>query len=170
MERSERVLTKAGDILDKLFYVFGIAGLLLAVASYGTNIISWWVSSRRFAIADDYALIGLVWASYAGLGILFRSRGHCTIDFVVNLLPEKGRVVMKVVQNVIITAICIIAVYFSWKLSIKSVNKLLTISKVPYFFVDIAIPLGYGHLLLLVVVDTLRSILRLVNWNKKEGA
>lgn len=168
MKKIELALDKVWLFWDKLVYFFGGVGLLVAIFTYAFNIWDFWLFKRRFAWADDIALIGLVWASYVGLGLLFHINGHCTVDFIVNLLPSKAKLVATIIQDVLIAVTCIVAVKYSWILAIKSMNKVLTISKIPYFYVDIAITIGHGHLLLLTIAQCLRNIVKLLT-REKEG-
>ena len=168
MEKLNCAVDKVCDVLDKLIYVFGGLGLVVAIAIYAYNIWDWWLFNRRIATADEIALMGLVWTSYVGMGLLFRQKGHCTMDFVVEMCPEKFRPLLDIVRDVLILAVALVATYFSWKLSIKSFNKLLTISKIPYFYCDIAFTIGYAHLVLVVVVDLFRNIPKLFT-HKKGG-
>lgn len=164
------VASKIGDIGDKLIYILGCAGLLFAVVLCGANILSWWFFGRRLGLTDELSLIGLVWASYVGMGLLYRSNGHCVMDFLVKLLPEKGQTVLRIITDILILAISAIAVYFSWKLAIKSFVKKLVLSHIPYFYCDICVTIGYGHLLLLTIADIISNGYRLLYWDavKKE--
>lgn len=166
LEKLDRYLTKIGDFLDVMIYILGGGGLVLAIMVYAFNIFDWWLFGRRVAVADEIALMGLVWVSYVGMGLLFRHGGHCTMNFVVEMCPERWRPPLDIVRDLMILAVSIFAVYYSWKLSIRSLTKLLTISKIPYFYCDICFTIGYGHLLLVVLVDLLHNIVKLFTGKK----
>ena len=51
-------------------------------------------------------------------------------------------------------------------LALKSLSKKLILTKIPYFYVDIPITLGYAHLLILAVGDIVISINKLIHWKK----
>lgn len=157
---------KLGDWADKLIYILGGAGLLFAVVLCGANILSWWFFGRRLGLTDELSLIGLVWASYVGMGLLYRTNGHCVMDFVIKLLPPKGQTVVRIITDLLILFIAAIAVYYSWKLAIKSFTKKLVLSHIPYFYCDICVTIGYGHLLLLTVADIVRNVYKLFHWNE----
>ena len=101
-----------------------------------------------------------------GMGILFRMNGHCTMDFVVKAIPPKVQTVIRVVTDIAILVVCVITVHYSWVLAIKSLSKKLILTKIPYFYVDIPITLGYAHLLILAVGDIVISINKLIHWKK----
>ena len=60
-----------------------------------------------------------------------------------------------------------LTVRYSWALAIKSFSKKLILTKLPYFWVDIPITIGYAHLLLLVIGDIVIRINRLIHWDKE---
>lgn len=160
MEKIDTVLKKIGDLLDKLVYVLGGGGLLVAVAVYAYNIWDWWLFGKRVATADEIALMGLVWASYVGMGLLYRCNGHCTMNFLVDAIHKpKMKMAVNILRDIIVLVISYFAVVYSWKLAIKSTNKLLQISKIPYFYCDIAFTVGYAHLLLVAFVDMLHNVI-----------
>lgn len=163
METIAGVYKKIADFLDKIVYVIGVSGLLLCAGMCGANILMWWFCGRRIAICDEVSLFGLVWATYIGMGILFRQNGHCTMDFAVKALPPKPRAVVRIITDFAILAVCVLTVYYSWKLAAKSLNKRLVLTKIPYFYVDISITAGYLHLLFLVVGDIAANVNKLIH-------
>ena len=166
IEKLDKIAKKLGDWMDVVIYVLGCAGLLFAVVLCGANILSWWFFGRRLGLTDELALIGLVWASYVGMGLLYRDSGHCVMDFVVKLFPPKGQAVVRIITDICIIVIAVLAVHFSWKLAVKSLVKKLVLSKIPYFYCDICVTIGYGHLLLLAIADMIRKIYTLFHWEK----
>lgn len=166
LKKLDAYAKKLGDWGDSLIYILGCAGLLLAVVLCMANILSWWFLGKRLATTDELSLVGLVWASYVGMGLLYRTDGHCVMDFVVKLFTPRGQIVIRIITDILILAVAVIAVYYSWKLSVKSFTKKLVLTKIPYFYCDICVTIGYGHLLLLVVADIVRNVVRLINWNK----
>lgn len=167
MEKVSRIYNKIADFIDKIVYVIGGSGLLICAGMCGANILMWWFAGKRIAICDEVSLFGLVWATYIGMGILYRQNGHCTMDFVVKAMPPKARSVIRIITNIIIIAVCVITVYYSWKLAIKSFNKKLVLTKIPYFYVDISITVGYAHMLVLTVGDIVANVNKLIHWGKE---
>ena len=91
IEKLDKIVKKIGDWMDAVIYVLGCSGLLFAVVLCGANILSWWFFGRRLGLTDELALIGLVWASYVGMGLLYRDNGHCVMDFVPAERPDCGQ-------------------------------------------------------------------------------
>ncbi len=167
MEKVSSIYNKIADFIDKIVYVIGGSGLLICAGMCGANILMWWFAGKRIAICDEVSLFGLVWATYIGMGILYRQNGHCTMDFVVKAMPPKARSVIRIITDIIIIAVCVITVYYSWKLAIKSFNKKLVLTKIPYFYVDISITVGYAHMLVLTVGDIVANVNKLIHWGKE---
>lgn len=167
MEKVSRIYNKIADFIDKIVYVIGGSGLLICAGMCGANILMWWFAGKRIAICDEVSLFGLVWATYIGMGILYRQNGHCTMDFVVKTLPPKGQAVIRIITDIVIAAVCVLTVYFSWKLAVKSFNKKLVLTKIPYFYVDVSITLGFAHMLMLSIGDIAANINKLAHWEKE---
>lgn len=154
-------LKKLDAYLKNAIYVIGGIGLLITVGCTAFNIVSLWVSGKRYSQLDEFALLALVWVVYAGMGLLYSNGQHVTMDFIVNCLPERGKKISRIINNIVIIIICAITAYFSWKLSIKSFAKRLNITKIPYFYCDIIVFVGYVHLLILAAADTVKTVLEL---------
>ena len=84
------------------------------------------------------------------------------------LFPPKGQTVARIITDICIIVVAVLAVHFSWKLAVKSLTKKLVLSKIPYFYCDICVTIGYGHLLLLAVVDMIRKFYKLFHWKQVE--
>ena len=164
-EKIDQRLEKIEKHMDSIIYILGCTGLLLAIIVYAYNIWDWWLFKKRIPKADEIALLGLIWTSYAGLGLLFHIKGHCTMDFIVEMLHGKARILIFIIRDILMIIVSLVAVYYSWKLAIKSFNKVLVISKIPYFYCDISLTVGYAHLLIVVFIDFLRSIVKLFSKN-----
>ena len=134
-------------------YTIGSVGIVLTVGCSAYNILSIWVVGKRSPSLDEFSLFSLVWIVYIGMGLLYKRNEHVTMDFVVELLPGVCKTIFRILNDIIIMLISGVTCYFAWKLSIKSFDKLLMITKIPYFFCDIVAVIGYAHLTLLTVID-----------------
>ena len=76
MKKISAAYNKLADALDKAVYVIGGAGIIVCAGMCGANILMWWLMGKRIAICDEVSLFGLIWATYIGMGILFRVNGH----------------------------------------------------------------------------------------------
>lgn len=168
MSKIFRISEKIGDYADKAVYVIGGLGLLICAGMCGANILLWWFAGKRIAVCDEISLVGLIWATYIGMGILFRNNGHCTMDFVVKAMPPKAQTIIRIITDIAIVVVAVIVVRYSWALAVKSLNKRLILTKIPYFYVDISVTIGYAHLLLLAAADVAKNIYKLTVWGKEE--
>lgn len=167
MEKISGTYKKIADFLDKIVYLIGGSGLIICAGMCGANILMWWFMGKRIAICDEVSLFGLVWATYIGMGILYRQNAHCTMDFIVKAMPPKARTVVRVLTDIVIIVVSVLTAYYSWKLGMKSFNKKLVLTKIPYFYVDISITVGYLHLLFLAVGDIVMNVYKLITWGKE---
>lgn len=170
MEKLKRFLTLLDKTADKIVYFIGGTGLVVCTGMCCANIFMWWFMGRRIAVNDEIALSGLVWATYIGMGLLFKNKAHCTMDFVVDALPPKAKTFVRIITDIAILVIACITVYFSWKLAAKSFVKKLALTKLPYFYLDISVTLGYGHLAILAFADMIQNIMKLIHWKEEVEA
>ena len=113
MEKLKRFLTLLDKTADKIVYFIGGTGLVVCTGMCCANIFMWWFMGRRIAVNDEIALSGLVWATYIGMGLLFKNKAHCTMDFVVDALPPKAKTFVRIITDIAIVVIACITVYFS---------------------------------------------------------
>jgi len=158
---------KACDFLDKIVLIIGGVGMLVCVGMCGANILMWWFMGKRIAVCDEISLFGLIWATYIGMGILYRQDGHCTMDFVAKALPAKAQAVLRIFTDIVIVFVCLLTVKYSWLLATKSFTKKLVLTRIPYFYVDISITVGYLHMLLLAIGSIVSGIYKLIHWGKE---
>ena len=165
-------MEKIETFTDKIMTVIGALGLIVCAGMCGANILMWWFMQKRIAVNDEISLFGLVWATYVGMGVLYHCNGHCTMDFVVKALPKKAQIVLRILTDIVIIVVSAFTVYYSWKLAMKSTNKRLVLTKIPYTYVDIPITIGYAHLLLLAIGDIVKKVYELIHWKEcgKEAA
>jgi len=168
LEKISLFYKKTADFFDKIVYIIGGTGLLTCVGMCGANILMWWFAGRRIAVNDEISLFGLIWATYIGMGILYRVNGHCTMDFIVKAMPPKAQRVIRILNNIVIIAVCILTIHYSWQLALKSFTKKLVLTKIPYFYVDISITIGYAHLMFLAIGDTVANVYRMVCRRKEQ--
>lgn len=168
MKRLSTVFGKAADFADKIVYIIGGAGLVTCAGMCAANILMWWFMGKRIAVCDEISLFGLVWSTYIGMGILYRHNGHVSMDFLVKALPPRAGIVVRIITDLAILVVAGITIYYSWQLALKSFNKKFVLTKIPYFYVDISITIGYAHLFILVIGDIIKNVDLLIHWNGKE--
>lgn len=162
----KKTYLKISQIVENIFDMIGNIGLLITVGCSAYNIISLWITGRRVPYLDEFSLIALVWVVYIGMGLLYKNNEHVTMDFLIKLLPNKGKAISRIFNDILIIITSAATTYYAWHLSIKSFDKLMMITKIPYFFCDIAVVIGFAHLAILSLVDIFVNISALIH--KKE--
>ena len=131
---------------DKGLYIFQFA--LSSVAFLGmigltvANVFVRLVMSKTLAWSEELTYACFNWAVYIGIGLVYRNQGMIAIGAIVDRLPEKAKryVMIAVHAIVLFTNVCLIV--WGFQLSIFAMARKTPILKLPYFWIDMAIPVG----------------------------
>lgn len=79
----------------------------------------------------------MIYLCFLGSAIAWGRREHLTVDFLPTLLPDGGRVVLKVIVDLIVMAFACWAFYVSLEFALFSMRKTS---------ISMDVPIGYGYL------------------------
>ena len=140
-----------GTVLLTLFDVFG-----------------YWITGRSYAQVQELILALFVWVVYAGMGELYRSGDQISIDLLEKILPNKAKIIVQTVIDVIVLAFSGIVTYYAVLLTIRSVTKLTPVMKIPYCYIDAAIVFGAGTMVFFAVQRIIQNFKKLKQDKKGE--
>lgn len=151
--------------VDRLIDLIGsvMLGLMLVLSLF--NVLSSWITKNRYGEIEELVLICFVWVVYMGIGLLYKTKEHISVSFLVQMLPPKGQKIMLVVNDVIVFVSSSIILYYAVKLTIKSVTKYTSVLKVPYCYIDAAVAVGF----LSLMIHLLHKLIRLIRTRVKGG-
>ncbi len=104
---------------------------------------------------EEVSLGLFIWAVFMGASSATKRRNHVSIDIVVDELPPKARKVADIVSLAITNILLLIILIYGYKKAMQSGAKITPLLKVPYPFIDIAVPIGS----LYMIVNTIRNSL-----------
>ncbi len=134
--------------LDRAVNAIGGAVLALLILSTTLNIIGYWITGRRSGQVDDLVLSLFVWVVYIGVGSLYAGNGHISVSFLVELLPKGLQKAVRLFDDlVMLVASCAFA-YYALKLSLRGLTLLTPVLKLPFFYIDISLVLGFGYVII----------------------
>ena len=104
-----------------------------------------------------YSFIYLAWI---GAAAAVKERGHIRIDVIMHYLPPRAKALLYVFGDMVMAAVALVAVYWSWEtvmVSAKfgSVSHGLRVSMIWFL---LAVPIGFGLMLLRLVQSFLRDL------------
>lgn len=128
-------------LLERLELGIGVA--LLAVIT----VLVFVASIMRFAgypliWSVDLAQLLFIWLCFLGATRAMRKRVHLGVDYLVGLLPRKGRLWIETVLALIFIAFLTALAFEGYKLTLLNKERLFGDSGLSYAWVTIAVPVG----------------------------
>lgn len=156
----QRVYTMHG----KKITVDGVIDLISSVAFVGlllltlSNVLCDWITQKRFGEIEELVQILFVWTVYAEAGLLYKNDEHIKVTFIYNLFPPRGQRVLSILIDLISFATASVTAYFALKLAIKSINKYTSVLHFSYFYIDMAVVVGFVFLAVFIIYKMVRSL------------
>ncbi|MGE4282084.1 MAG: TRAP transporter small permease [Clostridia bacterium] len=156
-QRLKSILLNFDDIL---------AGISLAVIVIITviGVFMRYVVGNPLAWTEEVSLALIVWFVFLGASSAMKRRAHISIDFFVAMLPRKLRIVSDVIVIIANFIVLSFLVVFGYQLTMQAGVKLTPILRLPYTYIDIAVPLGSA----LMLVSLIRRSINLKDYYKRE--
>ena len=133
------VLTHIDDIV-------GCAGLTLTLAVVTVNVFMRYFASISMPWVEEIATLGFAYTIFMGAASVYKRHSHIGIDVIVNLLPRRIEKSLNFLMNVFVLLFSVFVVYLGWINAVEAWEKPTAYLKIPYFFVNIAIPIGFAFI------------------------
>lgn len=143
--------------LERIIDFVGCVTFALLLVLTLSNIFCDWLFGRRYGQIEEIVSALFVWVVYVGTGVLYKNKEHISVNLFVKLLPEKAQAAMDVVVDVLSLAISGVITYYALILALKSVRKFTSVMKIPYIYIDFAVVVGFGTLVLYVILGFARA-------------
>jgi TRAP-type C4-dicarboxylate transport system permease small subunit len=144
--------------------VLGGIALIVVVVTVSTNVFLRYVLNDSFEWGTEVANIMFVWIIMMGIGAAARHRLHPTIDLVTRLLPIKAGVTLDLLMSLVIIYVLGQLTIITWDFALLSgFFKYTGTLELPYIVVYLALPIGFGLMLVRVaihMIDDIRALLR----------
>jgi len=134
------------------------SALVITIMSVLINTISGWVTGKRYGELIEIALIGFVWVIFMGLGIVNKYSNHIRIDFIIDALPKGIRKIIIPIVEVLCIVFCLYIAYYASILTMGAVNKTTSLLRISYFYIDLAVVLGFISLAFHNILDLIKSL------------
>ena len=117
--------------------------VLLVIVPVIINIFSRTVLKQYSTTLEVVALSAYVWIGYAGFGYLYKKDAHVDVKFVQKLLPNIGQQIIDIFREIFIFVFSAFITYWSIKLCKSGLTRMVTGTKISYFFVYLSIFVGF---------------------------
>lgn len=162
-----RAIHKLGGWLDRLGECICLVMLFGMVVITGAQIVCR-VFFNALSWSEELARYLLVWSSIIGSACVYRRAGHINVSVIQDLLPAKGRKIMKIIVHVLCGIFFGMMIYFGFIYMTKMFNQLSPAMRLPMSIMYAAIPAG-GILLLYQAIDGILMLLFDKEEPKTEG-
>ncbi len=134
-----------------------ISGLCIAIIILVTiaGVIFRYVFNNPFGWVEEVSLGLFIWAVFMGASSAMKRGGHVSIDIIVDELGPRMRKIADIFSMTITTGLLLVVLYFGYAKAMQSGAKITPLLKVPYTYIDIAVPIGS----LYMIVHMVRNIL-----------
>jgi len=154
---------KIGKMIDIIGSFMFSAMVLLTMF----NVASDWMFNRRYGEIQEFVLAAFVWVGYVGMGELYKSDEHISVDLLGKSLPEKANRILSIFIDLIVMIISVIIMYFAIVLTLKSSTKYTAVLKIPYIYIDLAVVIGFTSTVIYAIQNIVKNIRLLIV--KKDG-
>ena len=131
-------------------------GILITVIAVCINVGADLLFGKRFTAAEEIASLGYIWVTFAGVGYLYRTDSFMEVSFVVKGMNHKVRYFAELFRIVYLSAFSYIIISATIKLLKNAFIKKMVSTKIPYFYLDLSILIGFSILFLLTIVDIVK--------------
>lgn len=137
--------------------VCGIA-LIITILTTLINIITGWIFGTRYGELQEFAILGFVWVTFAGIGIAYKHNAHICIDFFVTALPPKIRKTVILIVDLFLILFNLTFIYYAWQLALNAYVKTTSLTGIPYFYVDISVIIGFSFMTIYSIIGFIRAV------------
>ncbi|MDW7675966.1 MAG: TRAP transporter small permease [Bacillota bacterium] len=141
----------------KYFLNFILASMVLVVFA---QVIFRFVLSKPLPWSEEISRYMMVWITFLGAALAIEKKAHALVEFFVDLLPEKLRVIVKVIAIILSCVFYGIIAFYGWNFLSSSLTQFSAVLQLPMAYVYIVIPLSGILLILNSLAELEKLILR----------
>ena len=160
-------LQKAYSIIVKVFNFIDdkiilnlqaiMAGIMVICMSI--NIVSRWTIHHSLGELDEIALIAYLYLIFIGMCRLYRTDGNIAMNFFTERLHGLPKKLLLLFDMLVIGSVSGYMTYLSYKIMMKSFNRTLNITHIPYSFTHLAFLIGFSLLALCSLFNIIRQVI-----------
>lgn len=143
-----------------------LGGLCFAVVvgAVATNVLMRYVFQDSIAAASEVATALFVWSVMFGIGAAARERLHPSIDLLNRLLPVRAGTAVQVTVDLAVIYLLGDLILSSWSFAWgEGFTKFTGALELPYVYVYLSLPIGFGLMLIRVLANFVTDIRLLLN-------
>jgi TRAP-type C4-dicarboxylate transport system permease small subunit len=146
--KKKSILSNLDDILASICMVIVIGVTVLGVfMRYVVKSPLMWI--------EEVSMFFFVWLALLGSASATKTGGHVSIDVIVEKMSGNARKIVDMIVAAVVIVTLAIIIKNGLALALQARMKVTPILRVPYTYIDIAIPIGLAWMLIYYVKQTL---------------
>lgn len=154
MQRIETLFVE----LNKWVLILLLAAMSIIVFA---NVTLRYTTNFSIIWAEEVARYMMIWMTFLGAGLVLRAGGHVAITSLTELLGDRLRMALRVLVALILVAFFVAMIWYGYDYMTRMGRQLTPATRIRFWYVYLAMPLGFGLLLvhfLLVVKNFILGI------------
>ena len=154
-----RILEWVCGAIEKIINFIIIVCLMMMTVVIFYQVVLRYVFNSSNIWAEEFARYAFIWVVLLGAASALRRFQHIRIDFVVNMLPERGQKLIGFINYVLIVGFLLTLIKYGIAISMKTTHQISAGLHIPMSFMYLSIPIGAALMLLFTVQIILRDYL-----------
>lgn len=138
--------------LETLFVELNKWALILLLAAMAvivfTNVSLRYLTNFSLTWAEEVARYLMVWMTFLGAGLALRSGGHVAITTIVDLFGPRVQQALRGLVAVVLLVFFVAMIWYGHEYMTRMGRQLTPATRIPFWYIYMAIPLGFGLLLI----------------------
>ncbi len=159
-----QVLNKFSDLIN--FLVENVVAILMGLMTIVVFLqVVFRVTSGSLPWSEELARYMMIYMVYMGASVGVKKSNHIAVEFLVGLLPGKGRTIADIVADILMLICFVIIIYFGLKVVKVTMMQKSPVLRVKMGYVYFSLVLGGILMCLQTVVNLVNSLRNLISGN-----
>nr|WP_321456608.1 TRAP transporter small permease [uncultured Cohaesibacter sp.] len=154
-----RTLEWVCSAIEKIINFVIILCLMLMTLVIFYQVVLRYVFDSSNIWAEEFARYAFIWVVLLGSASALRRFQHIRIDFIVNMLPERGQKIVNFINYILIVGFLVTLIKYGIAISMKTTHQISAGLHIPMSFMYLSIPIGAALMLLFAIQIILRDFL-----------
>ena len=164
MRTLQKGLTAFNDAIAKVITALGIAIIAFSVLALTGGAVTRYFTGLGFDWIMDLPPVMMPWMVFLMVGVLLRSRSHITVDFVPRYLSARGKIWLSLFVHLFVLG-CAVIFFLAGVDAVQLFHALGQFIELefdlPYWYVYLSFPVGFGILAIFAIELALKDWLAL---------
>ena len=161
-------------MIKKLLYhaddIVASAALIVLVGSTILGVFYRYALSDPLDWVEEVSLLCVVWFVFIGGSSATKRNSHVGIDFVIALFPAPVQKAAFVFVQILCYAVLSFMAWWGWMLGLQAQLKVTNMLRIPYTYIDLAVPVGCILMMIHLAAGTGRNWKTLFAGNKEAAS